>query len=107
MNGGRSKEYLEMCRTLKKNIENDYQKGLVALYHDESHVNKFFTDHQCLSLHGEYGTAEGSANEKDAKIIIVDKTKFSSYFNKGRSTSMWGRIKKSFWMLGHIISWYL
>lgn len=107
MNGGRSKEYLEMCRILKKSIENDYQNGIVALYHDESHVNKFFSEHTCLSLHEEYGTAEGSPNEKDAKIVIVDKTKFSSYFNKGRSTSKWGKIKKAFWLTKHIISWYL
>lgn len=107
VNGGRTKEYLGMCRTLKENIEKDYQNGIIALYHDESHINKFFTERSCLSLHGEYGTAEGSPNEKDAKLIIVDKTKFSAYFNKGRSTSIWGKMKKMLWMAKHIISWYL
>lgn len=107
VNGGRTKEYLGMCRTLMENIEKDYQNGIIALYHDESHINKFFTERSCLSLHGEYGTAEGSPNEKDAKLIIVDKTKFSAYFNKGRSTSIWGKMKKMLWMAKHIISWYL
>lgn len=107
VNGGRTEEYLYMCRTLKVNIENDYQNGIVALYHDESHINKFLSLHPCLSLHEEYGTAEGSPNEKNAKIIIVDKTKYSAYFNKGRSTSIWGKVKKSFWLTRHIIRWYL
>ena len=107
VNGGRAKEYIEMCRTLNENIAQDYQNGIVALYHDESHINKYFSDHPCLSLHAEYGTAEGSPNQGSAKIIIVDKTKYSTYFNKGRSTSVWGKIRKMLWMVKHIISWYL
>lgn len=107
LNGGRAKEYLEFCKTLNENINNDYKNGIIALYHDESHVNKYFSEHPCLSLHEEYGTAEGSPNMKNAKIILVDKTKFSNYFNKGRSTSLWGKLKKMFWMAKHIISWYL
>lgn len=107
LNGGRAKEYLEFCKTLNENIATDYQNGIVAIYHDESHVNKYFSEHSCLSLHEEYGTAEGSPNMKNAKIILVDKTKFSDYFNKGRSTSFWGKVKKMFWMVKHIISWYL
>lgn len=107
VNGGKAKEYLEMCKVLKANIEEDYRNGIVAIYHDESHVNKYFSEHLCKSLHSEYGTAEGSPNEKDAKIIIVDKTKYNSYFNKGRSTSLWGKVKKLYWLAGHIISWYL
>lgn len=107
VNGGRAKEYLEMCRTLNDRINSDYNNGIVALYHDESHVNKYFSEHQCLSLSKEYGTAEGAPNQDKAKIIIVDKTKFSSYFNKGRSTTLWGKAKKTIWLMKHIISWYL
>lgn len=107
LNGGRAKEYLEFCKTLHENIVKDFQNGIVAIYHDESHVNKYFSEHPCLSLHSEYGTAEGSLKEKNAKIILVDKTKYSNYFNKGRSTSIWGKIKKVFWMIKHIVSWYL
>jgi hypothetical protein len=107
VNGGRAKEYLKMCRALRETIDRDYQNGIVALYHDESHVNKFFSEHPCLKLHSEYGVPEGSPNEKDAKLIIVDKTKYSDYFNKGRSTSLWGKVKKVFWLAGHIIRWYI
>lgn len=107
LNGGKTKEYLEFCKTLDENIDKDYQNGIVAIYHDESHVNKYFSEHSCLSLHEEYGTAEGSPNMKNAKIILVDKTKFSNYFNKGRSTSLWGKVNKFFWMAKHIIRWYL
>lgn len=107
VNGGRAEEYLAMCKALKANIEEDYRNGIVAIYHDESHVNKYFSEHPCLSLHCEYGAAEGSPGQKDAKLIIVDKTKYSADFNKGRSTSLWGKVKKAFWLAGHIISWYI
>lgn len=107
VNGGRVKEYLDMCKTLLLNIEKDMENGIVAIYHDESHINRYFFDHPCKSLHSEYGTAEGSPNENNAKLILVDKTKYSSYFNKGRSTSFWGKTKIVFWLIKHIVSWYL
>ena len=106
VNGGRAKEYLEMCKILRNNIERDYENGIIAIYHDESHINKFFSNHLCKELHSEYGTPEGGANEDTAKIIIVDKTKYGSYFEKGRSSSLLGKTKKMFTSLKHIIRWY-
>lgn len=107
VNGGRVKEYMEFSRTLMKNIEDDYNRGIVAVYHDESHVNKFFSEHSCKSLYSEYGAAEGTSLEKDAKLIITDKTKYDAYFNKGRSSSIGGKLKKSYKLILHIIKWYI
>lgn len=43
-NGGTSKEYLKMAEKLSENISEDYSKGIVAVWHDESHMNKYFID---------------------------------------------------------------
>lgn len=44
-NGGRTSEYLELIKTLSDNIETDLSKGIIAAWHDESHLNRYFIDH--------------------------------------------------------------
>jgi len=58
-------------------------------------------------LHSEYGIPEGSGKENEAKIIIVDKTRYDTYFNKGRKTNFWGKFEKATKMMVHIIKWYI
>ena len=39
--GGETKNFLEMCRILKQNIETDLKQNYIARWHDESHINHF------------------------------------------------------------------
>jgi len=39
--GGSTEEWLEACRTMKERIDEDDRKGVVAVWHDESHWNKY------------------------------------------------------------------
>jgi histo-blood group ABO system transferase len=43
-NGGISKEFLKMSNILNKNIQIDYNKGIIAVWHDESHLNRYAID---------------------------------------------------------------
>jgi histo-blood group ABO system transferase len=43
-NGGTSNEYLKMASHISNNIDIDYSKGLIAIWHDESHMNRYFID---------------------------------------------------------------
>lgn len=43
-NGGTSNEYLKMSKHISNNIDIDYSKGLIAVWHDESHMNRYFID---------------------------------------------------------------
>ena len=45
-NGGRSNLFLEMSKHLDKNIEIDYSKGIIAIWHDESHLNKYLINNK-------------------------------------------------------------
>lgn len=45
-NGGTSYEYLKMSKTLSNNIDIDYSNGIIAIWHDESHMNRYFIDNQ-------------------------------------------------------------
>lgn len=42
--GGSSEEFLAMIRSLKHNIDSDLSREIVAIWHDESHLNRFFFD---------------------------------------------------------------
>jgi histo-blood group ABO system transferase len=43
-NGGTSKSYLEMATKLSKNIDMDFDNGIIAVWHDESHLNRYLID---------------------------------------------------------------
>lgn len=49
-NGGTSKEYLKMANKLSANIEEDYCNGIIAIWHDESHLNKYYIDNPPTTL---------------------------------------------------------
>tara|TARA_R100001163_G_scaffold65613_1_gene63530 strand:- start:2249 stop:2944 length:696 start_codon:yes stop_codon:yes gene_type:complete len=42
--GGASTEYLKLCEVISKNIDTDDKNGVLAIYHDESHANRYFVD---------------------------------------------------------------
>ena len=44
-NGGSSSEYLKMSETLSKNIYQDFLNNIISIWHDESHMNRYFIDH--------------------------------------------------------------
>lgn len=43
-NGGSSEEYLKMCETCSENIKKDESNKITAIWHDESHLNRYFID---------------------------------------------------------------
>lgn len=42
--GGTREEFLKLARTMKQNIEQDAQCNIIAVWHDESHLNRYFID---------------------------------------------------------------
>lgn len=43
-NGGSAIEFLKMSDIISKNIDTDLQNGYIAIWHDESHLNRYFLD---------------------------------------------------------------
>ena len=107
LNGGKTKDYLELIKVCSHNIHVDYDSGYVAMVHDESHLNKYLSEHQCLAISPAYAYPEDWNLPFDAKILIRDKVKIDSYFNKGRDFSFSGRMKKFFEILWRSIEWYI
>ena len=92
--GGRSKEFLEMSEILANNIRDDYKRGIIARFHDESHVNRFFRDHKCKVLTPEYCMPEEWVNGNDMVMILRNKSRLSTEFDieKGRNRSFVKRV---------------
>jgi histo-blood group ABO system transferase len=41
-NGGTSENFLKMSESIYKDIEEDKSRGHIAVWHDESHLNRYF-----------------------------------------------------------------
>lgn len=48
LSGGLSNAYMRLSEEIARNIDIDKEKGIIAKWHDESHLNKYF------ALHGNY-----------------------------------------------------
>lgn len=106
LNGGRTKEYLTMIKTLAHNIRADYEIGIIAKFHDESHINAYLRNHPCKIISSSLNQPEEVASP-EVKIIFREKTRIDPYFNKGRKFSKIAKIKKGINILFDIIRWYL
>ncbi len=75
--GGCANDFMEMTEKINKNIEEDEKSGIIALWHDESHLNKYMlTYSDKLILDPRYGYPEGWLLWiGKAKIQIIDKAK--------------------------------
>ena len=74
-NGGTSEEFLKMAATIKANIVADEEKGIVAVWHDESHLNRYFTTHhtKIQTMVPAYGYPESWDIPFAKKILMLDK----------------------------------
>jgi hypothetical protein len=77
--GGRTPEFLQMCRTLKDNIDKDDANGVLAKWHDESHINKYFSGHEPKMLHPGYCYPQDWFLPFEQKTLLLDKNKFGGH----------------------------
>ena len=108
INGGTSDAYLAMIRTLAHNIRDDYNRGIIAKVHDESHINAYLRSHKCKKLGREFCLPEEWVREHDTpKIIFRNKVLLDTYFNKGRKTNFLYQFRKVLNIVYNAIIWYL
>jgi len=77
-NGGSTKRFLEMAEVLADRVTKDLENGVIALWHDESQMNRYLIDNPpTLSLSPSYCFAEEQMQNSDypykAKIIALKK----------------------------------
>jgi hypothetical protein len=107
INGGKSYDYLKMIEILAYNINYDYQRGIIARVHDESHINRYLHSRPCKILSKQYCWPEEWPSDFKPKIIFRDKVKINSYFDKGRKHSLLNKIVKGFRIIYYVLNWYI
>ena len=73
--GGRTKYYLEMCEILNNYTKADLQNNIIALWHDESYLNKFALNRTDIKILPPYFTkGENEYWKQKSKLMFSDKT---------------------------------
>tara|TARA_X000001036_G_scaffold438651_1_gene487072 strand:- start:2107 stop:2808 length:702 start_codon:yes stop_codon:yes gene_type:complete len=77
-NGGKTEVFMEMAETIAERVNKDLEKNVVALWHDESHMNRYLIDNPpTLDLDPTYCYAEEFIGTnypyKPGKIIALKK----------------------------------
>ena len=78
INGGCPQTYCKMIRELKQRIDIDLQRGIVAIWHDESHLNRYIIEGSVpvKVLDSDYGWPEDWNLPFEKKIEILEKRKY-------------------------------
>ena len=77
INGGDARTYLKFCHLLKKRIDQDLKKGIIALWHDESHINWYAFTHPGYRLLGpEFCYSEWWKTKKTCYIFVRAKERY-------------------------------
>jgi histo-blood group ABO system transferase len=78
-NGGSTKEFIKMSEVISQNVNTDLENNVIALWHDESHLNRYLIDNPpTLSLSPSYCFAEefyGTDYPYEPKIIALRRNK--------------------------------
>jgi len=82
INGGCTKAYLKLCKTLCQWIDSDKANGVLAVFHDESHFNKYINLFGGKIVPSIYGWPENWPTQDEIKILIRDKVILHKSFKK-------------------------
>lgn len=84
-NGGKKGEFLDLCRTLNDRIHEDLADGIIAIWHDETHFNRFYAENiQKFNLiSSDYCFPEGWDDKRLSRVTVLNKEHFIGVSNKG------------------------
>lgn len=95
--GGKSEHFLKMADVISKRVTADEERNIIAVWHDESHLNKYFNENPPFELSPSYMFPEELFNNKnypwEPKIIAVNKDAYDTSFNQEkRDLNQYGNI---------------
>ncbi|MFZ2038540.1 MAG: family 6 glucosyltransferase [Minisyncoccia bacterium] len=87
LNGGKTKDFLQAITKMKENIEIDRKNNIVAVWHDESHWNKYLENREDIKILDPGFLYPESVIIPFKKIIMIrDKRKYFNYKEIGKNT---------------------
>ena len=79
INGGRRNAWLSLINALRGAIDEDEASGVLALWHDESHLNKYILTHSHKLLSPAYCYPEDWDIPFEKIILVRDKAKYGGH----------------------------
>lgn len=75
LNGGLTEDYLHMAEVLAQRIDKDKENGIIAVWHDESHLNAYLVGHpEYKALDAGYAKPEGREGFPfKERVVILNK----------------------------------
>lgn len=84
--GGESQAFLKLADVCNENIQIDLSKNVIAMWHDESHLNKYFSEHTPEILLPTYAYPQDLKHDYEQRIVMRDKKQFGGHdFLRGNS----------------------
>lgn len=77
--GGRTTEFIQLCNKLKQNIDEDFKNDIIAIWHDESHINNYFSKIEPKKLHPGYCFPQGWYLPFEQKTLLLNKSKLGGH----------------------------
>ena len=99
LNGGKAGAYLDMIEQLNDNIKKDLENDIIAVWHDESHLNRYLLDsddRKVKLLSPSYLYAEHWNLPFPQKILVSDKRKYGGHHflrNKSKRINIYEYFK--------------
>lgn len=91
LNGGKTTNYLQMIKTLRNSVDKDLAQGIVAVWHDESHLNRYMIDKNPKILGYEYVSLEDWELPYRTRLLFLDKAKYGGLdYLRGKKKINWG-----------------
>ncbi len=97
INGGKTKDCLDMFHCLKEWIDHDREKGIIPIWHDESMLNKYvylFRNYRLLTCSFCY--PEGWKIPYTPKIVVRDKKKWIDVYSVKNQDIHWFESLRAF-----------
>lgn len=71
--GGEREKYLEMSKTISINVGDDLKKEIIAIWWDESHLNKYLSENNYVCINSAYCYSSIYNLPYEPKIITLEK----------------------------------
>lgn len=74
--GGKTRNFVEASEFILQNIEDDLSRGIIAIWHDESHLNRYFLEKfPQIVLEPPFAVAENMTHRfPESKVLFLDKS---------------------------------
>lgn len=79
LSGGTASRYIKLIEQLRDNVQTDLNNEIIAVWHDESHLNKYLMTHRCKILSPAYAYPEGWTMPFSPKILMRDKARLGGH----------------------------